>query len=392
MRLPTIALAILILSFISLVLSPSAFAQPRDLQAELEYKKMIDKCPIPPSKEYIQNWSCGNWEIDHNEVRRVFRMTINEHAQIDVGAPNGEKFAGWTFNGTIPGPTLRMTAGDLVTVYVTNPDNSTRPHSFHKHSIHNSVFDGAGLNRTLHFINPGQTGQYLFTAAPYGVYPYHCHVDPIADHVNRGLYGVLIIDPPTPRPPANEMIMLMNGYDFNYDQEGGTVIEMPEHENVTEEVEVGEKESEDEEDSNDDDGSDEAPEESEEESEEVQAEVEEEERDNEIYTVNGYAFEYMHHPININLGEKQRIYLVNMLEFDLINSFHLHANMFNYSSSGTYLSDQNQITTDILTLGQGDRGILEFTPPYVGTFMIHAHVTEFTDLGWMGFLQVNKPR
>jgi FtsP/CotA-like multicopper oxidase with cupredoxin domain len=353
-----LALAILVLSSISLVLTPNAFAaEPtkkthQELVWEAEFKNIYDECPDPISKEYIQNWSCGNWEVVGDEVRRVFRMTVNEHAQIDVGAPTGEKFQAWAFNGTIPGPTLRMTEGDKVVVYIINSDNSTRPHSFHKHSSHASVFDGAGHDRSKHFIMPKQTGQYLFDAMPYGVYPYHCHVDPVADHINRGLYGVLIIDPPTPRPPANEMIMLMNGYDFDYDAEGGVTIEMP--------------------------------------SERVEGE-EEEERDNEIYTVNGKAFLYMHDDvININLGEKQRIYLVNMLEFDLVNNFHLHGNVFNYSASGTYLSDQNQITTDIITQSQGDRGIIEFLPEHVGTFMIHAHINEFTSLGWEGFLQVNK--
>ena len=54
------------------------------------------------------------------------------------------------------------------------------------------------------------------------------------------------------------------------------------------------------------------------------------ERSNDIYTVNGWRFEYMDHPIHIKQGENYRIYLVNMLEFDLINSFHLHGMMFNY--------------------------------------------------------------
>ena len=49
-------------------------------------------------------------------------------------------------------------------------------------------------------------------------------------------------------------------------------------------------------------------------------------RDNEIYTVNGKAFDYMIHPITLQTGKSYRIYLVNMLEFDLVNSFHLHGN------------------------------------------------------------------
>lgn len=35
------------------------------------------------------------------------------------------------------------------------------------------------------------------------------------------------------------------------------------------------------------------------------------------------------------MGKPYRIYLVNMLEFELVNSFHLHGNMFEYYPSGT---------------------------------------------------------
>ena len=116
------------------------------------------------------------------------------------------------------------------------------------------------------------------------------------------------------------------------------------------------------------------------------AEEEEAERSNEIYTVNGKAFEYMDHPIDIKQGENYRIYLVNMLEFDLINSFHLHGMMFKYIASGT--GTEAEYTNDIVTLSQGDRGILEFKAELPGKYMFHAHQSEFTDLGWMGFFNV----
>ena len=110
------------------------------------------------------------------------------------------------------------------------------------------------------------------------------------------------------------------------------------------------------------------------------------ERDNEIYSVNGFAFGYMNHPIQLDVGETYRIYLANMLEFDLVNSFHVHGMMFKYTPSGTVGS--SPFITDIVTLGQGDRGILEMTATQKGHFMFHAHVDEFTQLGWMGLFDV----
>jgi FtsP/CotA-like multicopper oxidase with cupredoxin domain len=89
----------------------------------------------------------------------------------------------------------------------------------------------------------------------------------------------------------------------------------------------------------------------------------------------------MKNPIKVQQGVDYRLYLVNMLEFDQVNSFHLHGNMFKYFPSGT--STQPSFTTDILTLGQGDRGIIEFNYPYPGKYMFHSHIAEFADLGWM---------
>ena len=45
-------------------------------------------------------------------------------------------------------------------------------------------------------------------------------------------------------------------------------------------------------------------------------------------------------------------------------------------------------SSDIVTLGQGDRGIMEFKYPLPGQFMFHAHINHFTDLGWVGFFNV----
>jgi FtsP/CotA-like multicopper oxidase with cupredoxin domain len=70
-----------------------------------------------------------------------------------------------------------------------------------------------------------------------------------------------------------------------------------------------------------------------------------------------------------------------MLEFDLINSFHLHGGMFEYYPTGT----NPVFKTDVVELGQGYRGIMEFDYKNPGRYMFHAHVTEFTELGSMGF-------
>ena len=54
---------------------------------------------------------------------------------------------------------------------------------------------------------------------PYGMQLYHCHATPLKKHIHKGLYGAFIIDPPEPRAPAQELVMVMNGYDTDGDGE-----------------------------------------------------------------------------------------------------------------------------------------------------------------------------
>lgn len=304
----------------------------------------------PQQEDYLYNFNYGNVGEDNT---RHFTLIVEENQTIPISSIGPQEFDAWTFNGTVPGPTMRMTEGDNVSITVINSENNKLPHSMHMHSIHTGAMDGVsgkGGN-----IIPGESFTYNFIAQPYGVYPYHCHIEPIADHINRGLYGMMIIDPKEDREEMTEMVMLMNGYDMNYGQEGPVTIMEVEEGNATV----------------------------------LTKEEEEEERDNEIYSVNGKAFEYMdNNKIQLEVGEKYRIYLVNMLEFDLVNSFHVHGMMFDYYPSGT--SKKPAFVNDIVVLGQGDRGIIEFTPQYPGQYMFHAHVNEFSSLGWMGFFEVKE--
>jgi FtsP/CotA-like multicopper oxidase with cupredoxin domain len=110
---------------------------------------------------------------------------------------------------------------------------------------------------------------------------------------------------------------------------------------------------------------------------------------NEVYAANTVAFHYARHPIRIGTDEDIRVYLVNITEFDPINSFHLHANFFDYFDHGTTLEPTLR-TIDTVMQCQGQRGILEFNfrgyEP--GQYMFHAHQSEFIELGWMSAFEV----
>jgi FtsP/CotA-like multicopper oxidase with cupredoxin domain len=175
-------------------------------------------------------------------------------------------------------------------------------------------------------VAPGESFVYEFEARPFGLQLYHCHSVPLKKHIAKGLYGAFVIDPRAGRPPAREMVMVLNGFDTNFDTE------------------------------------------------------------NEVYAANTVAFAYQQKPIPVVRRQLQRIYLVNVLEFDLVNSMHLHGNFFHVYRTGTTL--QPQEFTDTVMLCQGERHIIEFAYDEPGMFMFHAHQSEFTELGWMGMFNV----
>ena len=235
----------------------------------------------------------------------------------------GVTFAAWTYNGRIPGPTLRAREGSgcasrsSTARRIRTPSTSTastRPRW--------TGCPGLGAGE----IAPGGRAVYEFDALPAGLHLYHCHVRPLAEHIAKGLYGAFIIDPKDGREDADEMVMVMNGFDTNFD------------------------------------------------------------RANEVYAANTIGFAYMDQPIMVNKDDLIRVYLVNVLEYDLINSFHLHGNLFNYFPTGT--GREPSELTDTVMLCQGQRGILEWRFAYPGKYMFHAHQSEFTELGWQGFFEV----
>ena len=348
--------------------------EPKQISAE-QYD-IVKNCTTQPSKkpssiEYLTYFNCGHVSKDANgRTIRQFTLIVQEHQKIPISY-EGHVFDGWTYNGTIPGPTIRVTEGDLVRIRVINSNDNSHPHSLHLQSIHYAKDDGVSMGGYPGgAVSPGRSFTYEFVAQPYGVYPYHCHVNPVADHINRGLYGAMIIDPKEPRPQMTEMAMILNGYDINYEQEGHTASEFP----INQQNDTG---------SNLTHMSLPSVPSSNEKNVESRQDME---RDTEIYSVNGKAFDYVKHPIMLQTGKLYRIYIVNMLEFDLVNSFHIHGTMFDYYTAGT--DETSDYNTDIVTMSQGNRGIMEFRYDYPGIYMFHAHQTEFMDLGWMGLFDV----
>ncbi len=266
----------------------------------------------------LVDWDYGRASVSPSgqTVRDYDIVAVDKEIEI---AP-GLYFPAWTYNGRIPGPTIRCTEGDRIRIRFLNA--GTHPHTLHFHGFHTAEMDGIpGVGPGE--IGPGETFVYEFDAAPFGCHLYHCHAVPLKRHIHKGLYGAFIVDPKEGRPPARELMMVMNAFDTNFDNE------------------------------------------------------------NEIYACNTVGHEYVRRPIPLIAGELVRLYLINITEFDPINSMHLHATFFDYYDHGTTLEPTLRMVDTIMQC-QAQRGILEFTYRWPGLYMFHAHQTEFVELGWMG--------
>ncbi|MDH3278427.1 MAG: multicopper oxidase domain-containing protein [Nitrosopumilus sp.] len=269
--------------------------------------------------KYLREFNYGDVsELPDGTVMREFTIIAEDDKILEVSP--GVFYNVWTFNGTVPGPTIRVTEGDLVKINFIN--NGSKEHTMHFHGIHPAEMDGV-------FEIVGSDGgrfTYEFEAGPVGVHPYHCHVMPLEEHIVHGLYGVFIVDPKEAREPADEMVMVLNGLDTDFDTE------------------------------------------------------------NNFYAANTIPFYYQHHPIQIITNELIRVYVVNMVEFDPINNLHLHGNLYHYYPTGT--DTVPSFYTDMITLSQTERGIMEFEYTYPGKYLFHAHKVEFSEKGWVGIFLV----
>lgn len=138
-------------------------------------------------------------------VSREYTLVTED---VDLEIAPGERVRTWTFNGTVPGPTLRFTEGDNVTIHFIN--KTPLAHTVHFHGNHDDDSDGV-----IPQILPNQNYTYKFIADPAGALMYHCHAYPTSLHIRMGMYGSLIIDPADEQKlePAREFAIVLSEFD-----------------------------------------------------------------------------------------------------------------------------------------------------------------------------------
>jgi FtsP/CotA-like multicopper oxidase with cupredoxin domain len=188
------AIAALLLSASGVTASASLAAEPSTLAAtdRASLEELLQERPVTPT----------------GEVRRY---------DLDVRTADWELLPGVsteavTFNGTVPGPTIRVTEGDTVEVNVTN--SLDEPTSIHWHGLHvpNAMDGVAGVTQPA--IAPGETFSYRFIAPHAGTFMYHAHGPNSREQIDRGLYAPFIIDPAggDPVAPDAEAILTLGNW------------------------------------------------------------------------------------------------------------------------------------------------------------------------------------
>lgn len=167
--------------------------------------------------------------------------------QAVVKVAPGVKMRAWTFNGSVPGPVVRVTEGDTIQINLTNSDQGTPARTVKKRvrvkvrktfrnkrgkkrvrwvwkkkwkrvripgrpaQPHSIDFHAAEIapDQAFRSIPPGATHTFSFVASRPGVYMYHCGTPMMLEHIAMGMYGAIIVDPAVPRPPAAKEITLV---------------------------------------------------------------------------------------------------------------------------------------------------------------------------------------
>lgn len=158
--------------------------------------------------EQQQDSFADKTSVQYSPITREYTL-VAQDTTVEI-APNVRVVA-WTYNGTIPGPTIRATEGDRVILHFIN--ESHFPHTIHLHGDHNEKNDGS-----FQEVLPGESYTYDFIAGPAGALMYHCHVMPVTQHIRNGLYGAFIVDPQEKLKPAREYVVVKGEYDLD-DQE-----------------------------------------------------------------------------------------------------------------------------------------------------------------------------
>ena len=268
----------------------------------------------------------------------VAKVNLTVKDQVVQIAP-GVKYRIWSFAGTgVPGPVIHVREGQTVEVKITN--GGSIPHSVDFHAAR------IAPNEAFRDAMPGESFTYRFTASDPGVFMYHCGTKPVLAHIANGMYGAIVVDPARPLPKADREYVLV-GSEFYLNGPG---LEQPADLDMTKSRMV-------------------TP---------------------DWATFNGYASQYVTHPLAAKPGEIVRFYVVAAGPSVDVR-FHVVGTIFDRAWPNQDLS-RYQRGVQTVNVPAGGGGIFDVKIDEPGLYPIVNHAFAYADLGQVGLLKVGNPK
>lgn len=144
----------------------------------------------------------------------VIPITLSAKVTTVKVAKDDEREA-WTFNGTMPGPVIRVKEGDTIEFTLRNEADR----------VHSIDFHAAKTPWDQHFqgVPSGSEVKFTWLAQYPGVFYYHCGTDPMIQHIANGMFGAVIVEPRHPAVKADREYVVVQSeiYSSPFDVGGG---------------------------------------------------------------------------------------------------------------------------------------------------------------------------
>ena len=136
---------------------------------------------------------------------RTVKVSL-ETVELKARLADGTSYTYWTFDGTVPGPMLRVRVGDTLQVTLKNRADSKNIHSVDFHAV-----TGPGGGAHVLQVPPGREKTASFKAMAPGIYVYHCATPSVPHHIAAGMYGLILVEPEGGLPKVDREFYVMQG-------------------------------------------------------------------------------------------------------------------------------------------------------------------------------------
>jgi nitrite reductase (NO-forming) len=261
-----------------------------------------------------------------------------ESVELEGRLADGTTYQYWTFNGSVPGPFLRVRVGDTVEVSMKNDVDAAMIHSVDFHAA-----TGPGGGAAYLQVEPGGEKKLEFKALVPGIYVYHCATPMVAHHIANGMYGLILVEPEEGLPAVDREFYVMQGEIYTTGRFGDQGMQEFSVEKML----------------------DESP---------------------EYVVFNGNVGGLTSaHPLTARVGETVRIYF-GVGGPNLTSSFHVIGEIFDrVYSLGDVISPPAQ-GVQTITVPAGGAAIVEFGVDFPGRYILVDHALSRLERGLVGFL------